>query len=620
MIKNLIILLFAWLLAMTSSLVMAKDLVVDRSIFEDPTGQLGLESVKKNKFDAAPEVIFKGFSRSTFWIKLTIDIPHDSGPVSVRIRPTLLDRASLFYRAAEPGGVDGVEYAQSINERSGQQDTRIALQPGTQTLFIRFASLGGLLVHAQVLTIGDAIAQDLGKKMAFGAMLAVYLVSIFITLGLTLVRREKLILFLLIHLAVCFQQFLMIYDIKLEVSPWKWDYSQTAFRLFTILNFLSFSLLMQAFISRFELIRLKYIAWFGSACFGILGVSFFIYDQHLILKLTAILGPLIMVALLGGFAYYQYNFFQNDKIALNVRVFFGLINSIFYIILGIFILHVLGVMGGGEFLIDSPAWRGLFIPLYLLGFLWYRDSEQSKALSQTKIDKAVGTLQIKDQANRLATQSEFMAMLMHEIKTPLFTIQLVAANLGRRKNNSKDDFERLNHIEKSVGDINFIVDQCIEADKLDRSEFIIKKSPVTLENLFYELQHLPGHERLVISGNNQTYVLTDIVYSQIILKNLIGNALKYSDPDSLVCIDVLPDLHQDERVVLIRVSNSVGKAGRPDPDKVFKRYYRGEGAKMESGAGLGLWLAQTLAAKLGSELSCKTEHDRVNFYFPLEMI
>ena len=50
MIKNLIILLFAWLLGMSSSLVMAKDLVVDRSIFEDPTGQLDLESVKKNKF------------------------------------------------------------------------------------------------------------------------------------------------------------------------------------------------------------------------------------------------------------------------------------------------------------------------------------------------------------------------------------------------------------------------------------------------------------------------------------------------------------------------------------------------------------------------------------------
>ena len=41
---------------------------------------------------------------------------------------------------------------------------------------------------------------------------------------------------------------------------------------------------------------------------------------------------------------------------------------------------------------------------------------------------------------------------------------------------------------------------------------------------------------------------------------------------------------------------------------------------MESGAGLGLWLAQTLALKLGSELRCNNENDKVNFYFSLEVI
>jgi signal transduction histidine kinase len=480
--------------------------------------------------------------------------------------------------------------------------------------------MGGLLVHAQVLTLEGAMAQDLRNKTELGAVLAIYLVALLITLGLMLARRETLRLFLLLHLAICLQHFLVLNHIRIEMIPWDVFYSPSALRLLTILNFLSFSLLMLAFISRFQLVRLKYVAGFGVACFGILGILFLFVDQHWVLKITAVVGPLITFALLGALAYSQTRFLKDKKINLAVRLTFGYVNILFVVIAGRVMLQILGVMEDGAFLLESPVWRGLFIPLYLLGFLWQRDAEQRKALLQTKIDQAVGALLIKDQAHRLATQSEFMAMLMHEIKTPLFTIQLAAASWGKRQNNNIEDVKRLAHIEKSIGEINFIIDECIQADKLDQSEFAIQKSAITLENLFFECKHLPGHERLVFSGIDQTRVSTDSHYSQIILKNLIGNALKYSEPDSRVWVDVLPPSHTDDPVVQIRIANTLGKAGRPDPEKVFKRYYRAEGAKMESGAGLGLWLAQTLAIKLGSELRCNTEQDRVNFYFPLEKI
>jgi signal transduction histidine kinase len=616
-IKNIKIVLLAWLLAMASSGALARNLVVDRAIFEDPTGQLDLKVVKTSEFAAAPEVVFKGFSRSTFWLKLKIEVPKGSEPVSVRIRPNLLDRATLFYTATPPGGV---EREQPINDRAAQQDTRIALPAGVQTLYLRFESMGGLLVHAQVLTLEGALAQDLRNQTELGAVLAIYGVALLITLGLTLARRETLPFFLLLHLVICLQHFLVLNHIRIEMIPWDVFYSPSALRLLTILNFLSFSLLMLVFISRFQFVRLQYVAGFGVACFGILGILFFFVDPHWVSKITAVLGPLITFALLGALAYSQTRFLKDKKINLAVRLAFGCVNILFVVIAGRVMLQIVGVMEDGAFLLESPVWRGLFIPLYLLGFLWQRDAEQRKALLQTKIDQAVGALLIKDQAHRLATQSEFMAMLMHEIKTPLFTIQLAAASWGKRQNNNIEDVKRLAHIEKSIGEINFIIDECIQADKLDQSEFAIQKSAITLENLFFEWKQLPGHERLVFSGIDQTRVSTDSHYSQIILKNLIGNALKYSEPDSRVWVDVLPPSHADDPVVQIRIANTLGKAGRPDPEKVFKRYYRAEGAKMESGAGLGLWLAQTLAIKLGSELRCNTEQDRVNFYFPLEKI
>jgi hypothetical protein len=53
----------------------------------------------------------------------------------------------------------------------------------------------------------------------------------------------------------------------------------------------------------------------------------------------------------------------------------------------------------------------------------------------------------------------------------------------------------------------------------------------------------------------------------------------------------------------------VGSAGRPDAFKVFARYYRG----------LGLWLAHTIALKMGSQLHCCSDDSTVNFYFTLEL-
>jgi signal transduction histidine kinase len=68
-----------------------------------------------------------------------------------------------------------------------------------------------------------------------------------------------------------------------------------------------------------------------------------------------------------------------------------------------------------------------------------------------------------------------------------------------------------------------------------------------------------------------------------------------------------------------RVSNTVGAAGKPDPLKVFTRYYRAEGAKKEVGAGLGLWLASSIALKLGTKLRCSTDETQVHFDFSLEI-
>jgi signal transduction histidine kinase len=65
------------------------------------------------------------------------------------------------------------------------------------------------------------------------------------------------------------------------------------------------------------------------------------------------------------------------------------------------------------------------------------------------------------------------------------------------------------------------------------------------------------------------------------------------------------------------VINQAGPAGLPDPAKVFERYYRAPRASSVSGTGLGLWLSQKLAERLGGKISMTLEAGRVVFWFSL---
>ena len=71
--------------------------------------------------------------------------------------------------------------------------------------------------------------------------------------------------------------------------------------------------------------------------------------------------------------------------------------------------------------------------------------------------------------------------------------------------------------------------------------------------------------------------------------------------------------------LLLSVSNEVTDDAKMDSTRVFDRYYRSESAKQQSGAGLGLWLAQSMAHALGSDIKLKTDRQFVRFEFSIHV-
>ena len=142
---------------------------------------------------------------------------------------------------------------------------------------------------------------------------------------------------------------------------------------------------------------------------------------------------------------------------------------------------------------------------------------------------------------------------------------------------------------------------------------------VNLDAVLNEARPVEGSERLEFSGPKGLRLVTDYQYLRIIVLNVVTNALKYSPPDSPVQVALQTLTENGKSLVLLTVSNLLGNAGAPDPARVFARYYRGEGAKQQVGTGLGLWLSQALALKLGSRLECAVDGQSIHFHMKLEL-
>lgn len=616
MLKMLKICLLALTLGFLSQAALANELVVEREIFEDATGQMDLAQIKGAAFSPVSKVISRGYSRSVFWLRFKVDVPAVQKALVFSIRPTLLDSASLFFSQS---GSQSTELALNLNERSAQAQTLLSLQPGLQTLYLRVETTGLLLFYAQITTWKEAFEQTLASQMKLGSVLAAYAFLTIVMLGLMMLRREIFCFLFLIHLLVCLLHYLALFGFLGNFFAWNWVAGKTLPKFLGIVNFLSFGLFFQSIFDPLDMPRAQRWTRYALAIYALLMVFFFVLDQQQVLRVSTFLGTFATLLAMGAMLIWLLKLSLRTSVLKTHQVLIGLVFVLFSLVVIWTMLQLIGIIEPTQFLIESAALRGIFLPLGLLGFMWLRDKEKMIAIDNAKLAQAISDAHAGEQAQRLATQSQFMAMLMHELKTPLYIIQLAATSLSTRVDITSPDATRLNNINRSVDDLNFIIERCVQADQLEQSDLPVTISAVTLKTLLYEMRHIQGHERIAYSGIAQAKVSTDYQYARIILLNLITNALKYSPSDSVVLVDVQADECDGKPGLRLKISNTIGRAGRPDPLKVFNRYYRAEGAKKEVGAGLGLWLAHSIALKLGSQLRCISDDTMVHFYFSLEL-
>jgi two-component system, sensor histidine kinase len=210
---------------------------------------------------------------------------------------------------------------------------------------------------------------------------------------------------------------------------------------------------------------------------------------------------------------------------------------------------------------------------------------------------------VAEAANR--AKSRFLAAASHDLRQPLHALTLHSGLLAQDPL-SPDAPAIANEISLSIDSLAKLLDSLLDISKLDAGVVVVERRPIKLHRLIAHLvrTHEPQAAEKGIALRFEcpleAVVHTDPLLLERLLRNLLDNALKYTDRGE-VCILATGD----EQTLQVSVRDSGRGIPEPAQAKVFEEFYQveSEGHDRAQGLGLGLAIVARLAVLLELPIS-----------------
>jgi two-component system, OmpR family, sensor histidine kinase SenX3 len=221
----------------------------------------------------------------------------------------------------------------------------------------------------------------------------------------------------------------------------------------------------------------------------------------------------------------------------------------------------------------------------------------------------------------------FINAVTHELKTPLASIRLYLETLKTR---NVDEAQRANFYEIMLADSDRLlhtVEQVLQAGQAGHKRRRLSHTTVDLGEMVRECLDLtriqynlaPESIRLDESMNGErARVAGDAHELRAAVSNLLDNAIKYSDKDVHIAVEVAT---LDEKRVAVRIADQGIGIPRGQLKRIFKRFYRAPGLFMArvKGTGLGLFIVHSIVERHGGKVFAESEGAGHGSTFTIEL-
>ncbi|RHX93253.1 histidine kinase [Leptospira yasudae] len=245
--------------------------------------------------------------------------------------------------------------------------------------------------------------------------------------------------------------------------------------------------------------------------------------------------------------------------------------------------------------------------------------EQTRVLEakNREVESAKYDVEQKSRQLELSSRykSEFLANMSHELRTPLNSLLILSKDLAdnKKKNLNSDQVESANIIYKSGHDLLLLINEVLDLSKIESGKMSTNVERVVLQKFCDELlsgfKHQASERKLELSlilhENLPEAIRTDSLRLNQILKNLLSNALKFTERGG-IRLEIERD--EPEGILFSVIDTGIG-IPEDKHAAVFEAFQQADGStsRKYGGTGLGLSISRELAKLLGGSLTLQSK-------------
>ncbi len=220
-------------------------------------------------------------------------------------------------------------------------------------------------------------------------------------------------------------------------------------------------------------------------------------------------------------------------------------------------------------------------------------------------------------------QSNFIDSVTHELKSPIASLKLYLQTLSRRSVTEEQQADFYRFMLDDLNRLDTLINHLLDAARLDQAPLDQEATDVRLDQVLETcvrtvcLRHQLPAETVTLEAV-PCVVRARPVDVEIVFRNLIDNAVKYSGPQAQVAVESWTN---GRGAVTTRVSDNGPGIPAKLRRKIFGRFVRlgNELERSQSGTGLGLYIVRTLVSRMKGKVSVRGRGSQPGTIFEVEL-
>jgi len=249
--------------------------------------------------------------------------------------------------------------------------------------------------------------------------------------------------------------------------------------------------------------------------------------------------------------------------------------------------------------------RAVFSAVLLIGLIWelrqgYLAERKRAADLATAYEMERRRVQELEHLDR--AKAELFNVLTHELLHPVAAIRGFTVTLHRRWTTIDDDtrFEMIERMDRESDRLRHMAEGAVTAMNLEHSAFSLVPSVESPADLVREAAgisgELDGRLEVIVPADLRGFIVAaDRARILQVFRNLLSNAQKYSEPHTLIRLEV----RADDGEVTFTVTNRGPGVAPEDVPRLFQRFsrIRTRGKEDVPGSGLGLYISKMIVER-----------------------